>query len=165
MRGRTMKKLSAATNALLVLVAVSAVTLQACGGGGGGRPRGITLQEPCSTDDDCAAGESCNPVVLICTECTYDVDCVGDESCVDGVCTDPSSTICTSDDECSPGQSCVDGVCTDPDPSICTSDDMCPLDEACTDGSCGPGECDLHLGIGCSDGYYCSYHGHCVSSG
>jgi hypothetical protein len=44
-------------------------------------------------------------------------------------------------------------------------DDGCSLEEACTAGVCGPGECDLHLGIGCSDGYYCGYHGHCVSSG
>jgi hypothetical protein len=110
--------------------------------------RGGALAQDCTTDADCAGGQTC--VEGVCTAdgpppCATDVDCTGEgEICCAGGCL---AIECCIDDEdpnarCPDGTSCFEGMCDPiPEPGACTSDDECGEDEICCAGFCREIEC------------------------
>ncbi|MHC4696849.1 MAG: TolB family protein, partial [Planctomycetota bacterium] len=72
---------------------------------------GVPVDE-CSSDTDCASGETCvgGVCVPVTPDCTSDLDCGLDETCVGGVCV-PVTPGCTSELDCGPDETCVDGTC------------------------------------------------------
>jgi len=68
--------------------------------------------------------------------CTSDTDCASGETCTDNACV-PAASGCTTDADCASGETCTGGACV-PAASGCTTDADCAAGETCTAGACEP---------------------------
>ena len=124
------------------------------------------VDAPCSTDDDCADDEVCEPGICLHHCSVDDPDCCSPNACVPQ---DPEQT-CNTDDECGDGQACQPGFCYfwcevgDPtccEPGVCIDVepepepepepelDECQVDADCSKGEhCQPGLCYFWCEVG-----------------
>ncbi len=96
---------------------------------------GLCTDPECNTANDCAAGEACYDGH--CGACLYDDECRAGEVCNPntGVCgTSGGTPGCTSNAGCTGGQVCVSGTCQN-----CTSSSQCTSPQTCNAGRCTTG--------------------------
>lgn len=70
--------------------------------------------QPCATDDDCPAGETCQDqqcTVIAGSPCTTDADCPTGQVCQGEICVRTTPASCTADQDCAEGEVCQDGFC------------------------------------------------------
>ncbi len=141
------------------------------------------IDDLCSNDADCGAGERCRDGVCQQVECQQSGDCPSGQYCVEGFCID--SQPCASDADCAEPTPVCDpdtgrcvacapdcsGRCCGPDGCGGTCPDECAqtgqtcdqetcrcqgdCQPACTDRECGPDGCGGTCPPGCADGETC----------
>lgn len=122
---------------VLVVVAIAltiwyldrkAITQKACKNRQCGKDKtGLINCGTCSGNQKCQNGLCVNP------SCSSDSDCASGQSCVNQQC----ETKCTSDTNCPSGQKCIDQICkTGPTPGICKVSTDCPNLEVCVNSAC-----------------------------
>ncbi len=105
----------------------------------------------CSTDRDCASGQTC--VAGTCENTSTNGSCPASLNCVPGTCScsvdssgnpicgcETQPTTCSSDRDCTNGQSCINGACTGsqppPPPPACSTNADCGSGGSCENGVC-----------------------------
>lgn len=119
--------------------------------------RACVPADPCDSDSDCGAGETCDlrdTCVPAGPEagCTSDASCAASEVCVEGSCRDRRLT-CSSDLDCGLGRGCVDNACR----PLCSDANPCAEGAICELGRCQPS-------AECSDGAECGAGERCIDS-
>ena len=143
----------------------------------GGTPSCTTAPAGCTSDAECASGETCNPDTGVCLSvpsgdtplgdaCTASEECQS-ALCVDGTCTRQCNDLdvesCPTNFYCERGAVCGDGLCmagtrgTAPDGAACGGDTEC-ISLRCEGGVCST-PCQPSGAVTCETGFVCQGNG------
>ncbi len=143
----------------------------------------------CLYDDECRAGETCDPNTGVCGTggsggggCTSNAQCGAGQVCVSGscgactsstqcdaglICDSTGSCVnggtggCTSNSQCGGGQVCLSGACSD-----CSSSTQCDVGGVCSGGRCTTGSTGSGgLGNACTTNSECGAGFVCLGDG